>query len=193
METTIGALRRDWWVLVVRGAFAVVFGLFAWLWPKMTLLVLILSWGTWASVTGIISLVGAYAADERGRRNMLLLEGGVSLAAGLFALLSPRASALLFLYLLALWAIVSGAVDIAGAWKARRAARGELWLGIAGAASVAFGLVLLLRPRAGALAYVWLIASFAVLYGCVLIAWGLHLRGKDEPGDRPRLGARSAQ
>src|SRR5262252_4291900 len=115
----LGALRRNWWTLVFRGVFAIVFGLFAWFWPGMTLLALLMAWGAYACLSGFVTLVSAFARDGREPRWILLLEGGLALAAGLTALLYPRFTALLFLYLLATWAILSGLVEIAAAWRLR--------------------------------------------------------------------------
>jgi|SRR6185295_7431041 len=172
----LGVLRRNWWTLVLRGVCAIAFGLFAWFWPQMTVLVLLLAWGTLACLGGVVTLVGAFARDGGEPRWILLLEGGMSLVAGVVAFCYPRATALLALYLLAIWAILSGILEIVAAWRLRAEVRGEFWLGLAGVLSLLFGLVLLLRPGAGALALIWLISSFSVLYGVVLIAWGMHLK-----------------
>jgi uncharacterized membrane protein HdeD (DUF308 family) len=67
----------------------------------------------------------------------------------------------------------------------RNEARGEVWLGVAGALSLLFGVVLFVHPGAGALAAAWLIASYAVLYGVVLIAWGFHLRRLNAQREAP--------
>ena len=174
--TFLGGLRRNWWTLVLRGLFAVAFGFFAWFWPGVTLLVLILTWAVFACFTGLLTLVGAFAGDGEERRWMLLLEGGVSLLAGAVALFYPRFTALLFLYLLATWALLSGVVEIAAAWRLRKESRGEFWLGFAGWLSVVFGLLLILRPGAGVLTLMWLIAGYSILFGIVMVAWGLHLR-----------------
>jgi uncharacterized membrane protein HdeD (DUF308 family) len=170
------ALRRNWWTLVARGVCALLFGFIAWIWPGLTLLALLICWGTFAVVNGAVTLFSAFARDGLEPRWILLLEGGVSLLAGAVALLYPRFTALLFLYLLAGWALLSGAVELIAAYRLRKEIRGEFWLGFAGVLSLLFGLMLVLRPGAGALTVVWLIAVFAVMYGVVLIAWGLHLR-----------------
>ena len=174
--TVLGALRRNWWTLVLRGVFAVAFGFFAWFWPGVTLLALILTWAAFACFSGIVILVSAFARDGDEPRWILLLEGGLSLLAGAAALFYPRFSALLFLYLLAVWALLSGLVEIVAAWRLRNEIRGEFWLGFAGILSVLFGLMLILWPGAGALTVMWLIASYSVLFGIVLIVLGLHLR-----------------
>jgi len=189
----LGVLRRNWWTLVLRGVCAVVFGLFAWFWPGMTLLALLLAWGTLACIGGVVTLFGAFSRDGGEPRWILLLEGGVSLVAGVVALTYPRATALLFLYLLAIWALLSGLVEIVAAYRLRAEIRGEFWLGFAGALSVLFGVMLLLRPGAGALALIWLIASFSVLYGFVLIAWGLHLKRLRADGARAEVVLRVSQ
>ena len=136
-----------------------------------------------------MTLVSAFGRDGSEPRWILLLEGGVSLLAGAVALFYPRATALLFLYLLAGWALLSGLVEIVAAYRLRAEIRGEFWLGFAGVLSVLFGLMLLVRPGAGALTVVWLIASFSVLYGVVLIAWGLHLRRLQAQGAAVDRGA----
>lgn len=169
-------LRRNWWTLVLRGVFAIAFGCFAWLWPGVTLLALILTWAVFACFTGLLALAGALANDGEAPRWILLLEGGVSLAAGAVALFYPGFTAMLFLYLLAFWALVSGVVEIVAAWRLRNESRGEFWLGFAGWLSLVFGSLLILRPGAGVLTLMWLIAGYSVLFGIVLIAWGLHLR-----------------
>lgn len=170
------ALRRNWWTFVLRGVCAIAFGFFAWFSPALTLLALLLTWGALACFNGIVTLVGAFARDGHEPRWILLLEGVVSLLAGGVALFAPRLTAFLFLYLLAAWALLAGLVQIIAAWRLRAEIRGEFWLGFAGALTLLFGVVLLVEPRAGALAMAWLIASYSVLLGVVLIAWGLHLK-----------------
>jgi uncharacterized membrane protein HdeD (DUF308 family) len=188
----LNALRRNWWTLVVRGVCAIAFGLFAWFWPGMTLLVLILTWGVFACVSGIVLLTSAFARDGDGPRWILLLEGGVSVVAGAVALFFPRELALLFLLVLAAWAIVAGVVQIVAAWRLRAEIRGEFWLGLAGVLSLLFGITLLLWPGAGALTMMWLIAGYAVLSGIVLIAWGLHLRRLHAADEHERVTLRVA-
>ena len=154
----------------------IAFGFFAWFWPGVTLLALILTWAVFACFTGLLTLAGALASDGEEPRWILLLEGGVSLLAGAVALFYPGFTAMLFLYLLAFWALLSGLVEIVAAWRLRNERRGEFWLGFAGWLSLVFGLLLILRPGAGVLTLMWLIAGYSVLFGIVLIAWGLHLR-----------------
>ena len=94
---------------------------------------------------------------------------------------------------LAAWALFSGIFQMVAAWRLRAEIRGEFWLGCAGVLSFLFGVLLLLRPGAGALALVWMIASFSVLYGIVLIAWGLHLRRLRADGAQAEVQLRIRQ
>jgi uncharacterized membrane protein HdeD (DUF308 family) len=191
--TVLGALRHNWWTLVLRGTFAIAFGFFAWFWPGVTLLALILAWAVFACFTGLLTMVAAFASDGQEPRWILLLEGGVSLLAGAVALFYPRFSALLFLYLLAVWALLSGLVEIVAAWRLRKESRGEFWLGFAGWLSMVFGFLLILRPGAGVLTLMWLIAGYSVLFGIALIAWGMHLRRLHLAATQQRVSLRVAQ
>jgi len=186
------ALRRNWWTFVFRGVCAIAFGFFAWFWPGMTLLALVLTWGALACVTGVVTLASAFARDGREPRWILLLEGGISLLAGATALAYPRFTAMLFLYLLASWAVLSGIVEIIAAYRLRSEIRGEFWLGFAGILSLLFGLMLILRPGAGALTVIWLIAGYSVLFGVVLVALGLHLKRLHDAADHERVALRVA-
>jgi uncharacterized membrane protein HdeD (DUF308 family) len=188
-----GVPTRNWWTLVLRGALAVAFGFFAWFWPGVTLLALLMSWAAFAIASGLIALSGALARDAGETRWILLLEGGVTLLAGTVVLFHPRFTALLFLYLLAAWAMFTGLAQLLAAWRLRRENRAEPWRGIAGLLTLLFGVMAVVRPGAGALALVWLIASYAVLYGIVLIAWGLHLKRLHALGDSPRIEIRFNQ
>ncbi len=107
-------------------------------------------------------------------------------------MLYPTFTALLFLYLLAAWALVTGLVEIFLAWRLRHEIRGEFWLGLAGVLSMSFGLLLVFKPGAGALTVMWLIASYSVLFGVVLIGWGLHLRGLHRADEQARVSLRIA-
>jgi uncharacterized membrane protein HdeD (DUF308 family) len=188
----IEALRRNWWTFIFRGVCAIAFGFFAWFWPGMTLLALLLTWGVLACVNGVVTLASAFARDGHEPRWILLLEGGVSVLAGVVALAYPRFTALLFLYLLAAWAVLSGIVEVIAAYRLRSELRGEFWLGFAGVLSLLFGVMLILRPGAGALTVVWLIAGYSVLFGVVLIAWGLHLKRLHDSTEQQRVASRVA-
>ena len=156
MQTFGSTVSQFWWMLVLRGAVAILFGILAFMWPGVTLSVLILLFGAYALVDGIAAIiVGIKEYGDRERWWATLLSGLVSAAAGLVTFLMPGLTAIALLSLIAFWAIVRGVFEIMAAIRLRHEIEGELLLGIGGALSIAFGLLMLFFPGAGALAVVW--------------------------------------
>jgi uncharacterized membrane protein HdeD (DUF308 family) len=188
-------LARNWWAMALRGLLAVLFGVAAFLWPDLTLAALVILWGAYALVDGIFALIGAVrAAEQRMTWWPFVLEGLLGIAVGVLTFLWPDLTALALLYLIAAWAILTGVVEIAAAVRLRRVISGEWLLGLAGVASIIFGAILVASPGTGALAVVWLIGSYALVFGIVLLALGFRLRGsqRELPGSTPtarRAGA----
>jgi uncharacterized membrane protein HdeD (DUF308 family) len=178
MQTFGSTVSQFWWMLVLRGAVAILFGILAFMWPGVTLSVLILLFGAYALVDGIAAIiVGIKEYGDRERWWATLLSGLVSAAAGLVTFLMPGLTAIALLSLIAFWAIVRGVFEIMAAIRLRHEIEGELLLGIGGALSIAFGLLMLFFPGAGALAVVWWIAAFSIVYGVVMLALGFRVRG----------------
>ncbi|MCP2258445.1 Uncharacterized membrane protein HdeD, DUF308 family [Streptoalloteichus tenebrarius] len=171
-------LLRRWWMPVVRGVAAILFGVLALVWPGVTLLALVLLWGVFALVDGVVAL--SMVATDRGvpgvDRWTWGLLGVLGLLAGLAALVWPGITALALLLVIAAWAVVVGVLQIVGAVRLRRVIRNEWLLGIAGALSVLLGVLLFVQPGAGALALVTVIGVFAILWGVALVVLGLRLR-----------------
>jgi uncharacterized membrane protein HdeD (DUF308 family) len=171
-------LARNWWALALRGLAAVVFGLLAFVVPHLTLAVLIALFGAYALVDGIFGVVAAVRAAERGARwGAVLVEGLWGLAIAVVVFVWPRETALLLLYFMAAWAIITGILEVLAALRLRRELTGEWLLGLAGAASVVFGLLLVAFPGAGALAVIWLIGGYALAFGILLLGLAWRLRG----------------
>jgi uncharacterized membrane protein HdeD (DUF308 family) len=171
-------LSRYWWTLAIRGAIAVAFGLVALIWPDITLRVLVWLFGFYAVVDGLLALAALLVGGRlvSGRRGWLIVEGIVGIAAGVFTFLWPDITTLALLYLIAAWAVVTGLLEIAAAVILRRELRGEWLLALAGALSLAFGILLAARPGEGAIAIVSVIGVFAILFGVVLLVLGVRLR-----------------
>lgn len=171
-------LARSWWILVVRGVLAVAFGVLAFVWPGLALEALVVLFGAFALVDGVFAIAAAVRAARRERTWWPLVVEGVSgIALGIVAFVWPGITALALLYVIAAWAIVTGVFEIAAAIRLRREIEGEWLLGLAGAASMVFGVLVVIFPGSGAVAIVWAIAAYAVLFGVLLIALGLRLRG----------------
>jgi uncharacterized membrane protein HdeD (DUF308 family) len=171
-------LSRFWWTLVLRGVLAVGFGLAALAWPGITLRVLVWLYGFYAVVDGLVALAALLVRGRlaSGRRGWLIFEGVVGIAAGLAAFIWPAITALVLLYLIAAWLVVTGLLEVAAAVILRRELRGEWLLALAGILSVAFGAFLALRPGEGAITLVTTIGLFAIVFGVALLVLGGRLR-----------------
>lgn len=178
----VNALRRHWWILALRGVAAILFGLAAYFWPGAALATLVLLFAAYAVVDGVLVLAtGIRQAGENKHWWLLLLEGLVSILAGVAALFYPGITALVLLYFVAAWAVITGILEIVAAVRLREEIKGEFWLGLAGVLSILFGVALFLFPGPGALAVVWLIASYAVVFGIAMIGLGFRLRSASPP------------
>ncbi len=173
----LGLLASNWWLLALRGLFAVLFALAAFFWPEMTLTVLVLLFGAYAMVDGVAALFGAFNGAAGGRRWPLLLEALVGIGAGIAALVWPNITALVLLYLIAFQAMATGLFQVLAAIRLREEIHGEWLLGLAGVASMLFGLLMVAFPGAGAVAVVWTIGAYALVFGVLLLAVAFRLRG----------------
>ncbi len=170
-------LSRHWWILALRGLLAVVFGVLALVWPASTARVLVVLFGIYALIDGLFSLVSALANRDRGGGWwLLLLEALVGLAAGVLALIWPRITALVILFIIAAWAIATGILELIAAIRLRKQVEGEWFLGLAGVVSIILGLLLALRPGSGLIAVVWFVGAYAILFGVLLFVLSLRLR-----------------
>lgn len=163
------ALHRSWWLLLLRGIAAVAFGVLTFVWPQISLLTLILVYGVYALIDGVLALIAAIRGGGFAPRWWLALAGVVSILAAVVAFAWPGLTALVLVYLIGFWSILRGVLEIIGAIRLRKEIANEWTLGVAGALSVIFGLILVFMPGAGAIGLLWLIATWAVLFGLLLI------------------------
>lgn len=176
---------ESWWAMVLRGIAAIAFGVLAFVWPHITLLALVFLFGIYALVDGIFALAaGIRSHGEHTRWWLLLIEGILSIIAGVLAFAIPAVTALVLLILIAAWAIVTGIFEIGAAIQLRRQIYNEWLLVIAGIASIVFGGLLLIKPLAGALAVIWIIGAYAIVFGVLLVALGMRLHSMVHRADR---------
>ena len=169
-------LSRFWWTTLLRGAAWILFGVALYARPGISLLALTFLFGLFAMVDGIANTLSALAGQEHENWWMVLLSGLLGIAVGLLTFFNPGVTTITLLLFIAIWAIVTGIIEIVQAVQLRREMEGEIWLGLAGLISVAFGVFLLLRPAAGALAVLWLIASYAIVFGTILVILAFETR-----------------
>jgi uncharacterized membrane protein HdeD (DUF308 family) len=172
----VHTMAKNWWLVVLRGVAAIIFGILAFVWPGITLLTLVLFWGAFALVDGVLAIIAAVKGGNPMPRWWLAIVGIAGIAAGALTFLMPGLTALVLVTFIAVWAIVLGVMEIYGAIKLRKEIEGEWFLILNGALSVVFGILLLWRPGIGALALVWIIGAYAIILGVIYIAFGLKLK-----------------
>ena len=174
----LSSLAENWWLLLLRGVAAIAFGVLAFFWPGLTLIALTLLWGAYALTDGVIAIWAAFNASggDAGPRWWLGLSGVVGVLAGVVTFYYTGATTLVLLMFIAVWAIIIGALQIWGAVALRKVLQHEWLLILNGVLSIAFGAVLLAQPAAGALGFVWMIAWYAIFFGCLYVALAFKLR-----------------
>jgi len=173
----IETLKRHWWVPVIRGIVAIVFGIIAFTHPGLAATTLVLFFGAWVLIDGIFRVVGAIghrASDPDWGWHLVI--GLLGIIVGLLTFHAPGITALALVIYIAAWALMIGASEIAIAVKMRREIKGEWFLILMGLASIVFAVLLLWNPIAGAAAVIWLIAWYAVVLGILAIFFGFRLR-----------------
>lgn len=177
----VRSLSRYWWLVVLRGVLAILFGLVAFTWPELTLVTLAILFGIYAIVDGLIAIVtGLSRTKETPRWWTFLLEGLIDIGAGLVALLWPGLATLVIVYMIAAWAVFTGILEIVTAIRLRHEIKNEWVLALGGLISVIVGLLLFFQPAAGSLAIIWTMAAYAIIFGMLLIVLGFRLKNWSE-------------
>jgi uncharacterized membrane protein HdeD (DUF308 family) len=170
-------LADNWWLLLLRGVAAIVFGVLALVWPHITLIALTILFGAYVLVDGVLSLGAAITGrGGAGRRWWLAIVGVAGVAAGVITFMWPGMTLVLLLAVIAAWAIVIGVFEIIGAIRLRREIDNEWALILTGVLWAAFGVALVARPAAGAVGVAWILGTFAILIGIAYVVFSLRLR-----------------
>jgi uncharacterized membrane protein HdeD (DUF308 family) len=170
-------LSRYWWMTLLRGLFWIVFGIVILASPGISLLTLTLALGIVMFVDGIINVVNAFSGrKEHDDWWVLLLVGLAGIGVGVLTFYNPAVTALAVVFYVAIWAVATGLLEIVAAVRLRKQIQGEVWLALAGIASVVFGVLLVARPGAGALTLLWLIAVYAIAFGVMLLLLAFKVR-----------------
>ena len=172
----VHALAKNWWMLLLRGIAAIIFGGLALAWPGMTLLTLVLFYGAYALIDGVLAIVAAITGGALLPRWWLAIVGLLGIAAGLLTFMMPGLTTIVLLYLIAGWAIATGVFQIIGAIKLRKEIDNEWLLILGGIVSVLFGVAMFVAPGAGALALITVIGIYALFIGVLLVALSFRLK-----------------
>ena len=171
------ALATNWWALVIRGIAGIVFGILALAWPGITLLTLVFLFAAYALVDGATSLIGAIRAIGRHERwGVLVLEGLVGIGAAIVTAFWPGLTAVALVYVIAAWAVITGALELAAAVRLRRYIKGEWLLVLGGVASLLFGFMLMVAPVIGALVIAIWVGAYALVFGVMLVILGFRMK-----------------
>jgi uncharacterized membrane protein HdeD (DUF308 family) len=170
-------LASRWGWVVLRGVVAILFGVLAFARPGAMSLGLVMLFAAYAFVGGIAAIIAAAQRSRTGANwGMLMVDGILGVAAAIVAVLWPATAVLAFVWVLAAWAVATGAMEIASAINLRKVIEHEWALGLAGLVTLAFGVLMFLRPVIGGLAVVWWLGAYAVVFGALMLALGFRLR-----------------
>jgi len=169
------SLSRNWWAIAIRGAAAILFGLLAWVVPGLTLLWLVILFGAYALVDGVFNVIASFR--EPGHHWALLLEGLLGIGIGCMTFIWPGITAIVLLYLISFWAIVTGILEITAGIRLRRVIAHEWLMALMGIASVLFGVFVLFAPAAAGLAIALWIGAYAFIFGILMLVFAFRLRG----------------
>ncbi|AUX27300.1 membrane protein [Sorangium cellulosum] len=167
------SIQRTWWVLAVRGLVGILVGILFFIWPLPSLGTLVLLFGAWALLDGSAAFTCAIA-DRCGVHSVV--EGIFGVAIAVLTFWQPILTAYALSSVIAAWAVVIGLFRVIGAVRLRHMIPSEVWLGLSGLTSVLLGITLATLPVSGVLSLGWLIGSFAIAIGAMLLGLALRLR-----------------
>ena len=171
-------LAQNWWAIALRGVLGILLGLVALFLPGATMLSLVLFFAAYALVDGIFAIVAAIrAARQNERWGLLVIEGIASIAAGILAFVWPGITVVVFVLLIAVWALITGGLMLGAAFRLNRE-HGRWWLALGGIASLIYGALLVVAPLIGALVLTWWLGAYALIFGVALLVLAFKLRSR---------------
>jgi uncharacterized membrane protein HdeD (DUF308 family) len=169
-------LARNWWALALRGAAAILLGVLALLMPGVTVATLALTFAAYLLLDGVFAILAGIRASRHHERSLpFILEGVVSLVAGIVAALWPAASLFALVFLIAAWSVITGFAEVMGAWRMDRTHGKWAW-GVGGVLSILFGLSMWVLPALGLLALAWGVAAYLIAFGVLALVTAFRLR-----------------
>ena len=182
MDAMSALLAQNWWALVLRGILGILFGLAALFAPGAVILSFVIFFAAYLLVDGVFAMVAAVrAAQAHQRWGLLLAEGILNIAMGAIAFLFPFASVVAFVLVTAAWALMTGGLMLASAFRLH-ADHGRWWLALGGVVSIIWGVLLVLSPVVGAVVLTWWLGGYAIAFGVMLLILGFRLRAKHQAG-----------
>jgi uncharacterized membrane protein HdeD (DUF308 family) len=162
-------LADNWWKLLLRGVIAIAFGVLTFMQPGISLSALVLVFGAYALVDGVLAIWTAIAGRGQIEHWVVLLLGGLGgVGIGVLTFMVPGITAIVLEFYIAFWAILVGMLGIVTGVRLRKEISGEWALILSGILAVVFGAYIISQPINGALSILSILATFAILYGILL-------------------------
>ncbi|MCK5251866.1 MAG: HdeD family acid-resistance protein [Thermoplasmata archaeon] len=175
-------LNRPWWELILRGIFIMIFGILAIAYPDLTLAVFVIFFGAFVFIEGIFQMVGAFAAKaENPQWALMFISGLFSFMIGVIVLAWPGMSALVLLYFIGAWFLISGTVQLVFGLRAIGDGTKAGVHIVGGILGIMIGMLAFIWPGATAMSIIWIIGLFAIFFGIQLIALGFLSRSEGSP------------
>jgi uncharacterized membrane protein HdeD (DUF308 family) len=172
------SIAQSWWLYALRGVAAIIFGVLAFVSPGSTLLALVLVFGIYAVVDGVLAVISSFQIREVSNRWwVVLLEGLAGVIVGIVAILYPSLTAGVLLLLIAFWAVFTGIMEIIAAIRLRQEIDNEWSLVLSGILSIILGVILVVYPSSGAVGLVWAVGLYAIFFGVLMLYLAFQLRG----------------
>jgi uncharacterized membrane protein HdeD (DUF308 family) len=186
-EQMIRTLTRNWWIFIIRGLFAIIFGVLALMWPELTLFALVWLFGAYVLADGVFQVYSAISRREDfDRWWLILLEGLFGIVFGVLTFAWPGITGLVLLILIAAWAFITGMLEISAAIQLRKEIENEWLLAFSGVISIVLGVLMMIWPAASAVALAFMIGIYAILFGATLILLGFRLKNMN-PESNPLM------
>jgi uncharacterized membrane protein HdeD (DUF308 family) len=186
-EQMIRTLTRNWWIFIIRGLFAIIFGVLALMWPELTLFALVWLFGAYVLADGVFQVYSAISRREDfDRWWLILLEGLFGIVFGVLTFAWPGITGLVLLILIAAWAFLTGMLEISAAIQLRKEIENEWLLAFSGVISIMLGVLMMIWPAASAVALAFMIGIYAILFGATLILLGFRLKNMN-PESNPLM------
>ncbi|MBX3065277.1 MAG: HdeD family acid-resistance protein [Anaerolineae bacterium] len=172
----MASLRSMWWGFLLRGVVAILFGIAAFVVPGLTIEVLVTLFGIFMLMDGIFAIVSVFAGQQASNWWITVIEGVIGVLLGIFAFIAPATVAGALVYVIAAWMIATGLMELLAAIRLRKVIENEFWLGLAGILSIVAGVFVVLNVVAGALAIIWAIGGYAIVFGIFMIMLAFRVR-----------------
>ncbi|MDB5181742.1 MAG: hypothetical protein JWP13_505 [Candidatus Saccharibacteria bacterium] len=184
-----------WWMGILQGVLALFFGITALFWPSLSLITLVYLFSAFVLGIGLVEIT--YGILSIGRRStwwMNLLVGMIGLGVGIYLVRHPNVSFDTFILVIGLTLIARGLIDATRSFTDRTKGVNRALLAIVGIAAVVAGVIILLQPVAGGVAFVWILGLYAMVYGALTIAVALEVHNEfgRRFGDVASVGERPA-